>query len=87
LENSISGSQCSYHILKTQLSDDTWKSAMIHLLISDNLLVRLNVCYRKINLIKSVDASDLDNDMVRSTKEEFCMVLEILNNEITELSR
>jgi fructose-1-phosphate kinase PfkB-like protein len=72
------------NLLKTHLSDDTWRSTMIHLVISDSLLVRLNVCYRKIALIKSLEPGDITDDDLRELKEQITSTIDMIKTEIKE---
>jgi gas vesicle protein len=85
LESTIPYQIECHRILKTQLSDDTWKSAMTKLLISDDLLVRLNVCYRKISLFKNLEPHDVNDDFIRNTKEQCTITLESIRTEINQL--
>lgn len=71
-------------LLKTQLSDDTWKSTMINLNIDDNLIVKLNVCYRKISLIKSLEQDDIDNDFLNEIKQQIENTIIEINNSLTD---
>jgi Ni/Fe-hydrogenase subunit HybB-like protein len=72
------------NLLNTHLSDDTWRSTMIHLVISDSLLVRLNVCYRKIALIKSLEPGDITDDDLRELKEQINSTIDMIKAEIKE---
>ncbi|MFD2663354.1 hypothetical protein [Paenibacillus thailandensis] len=72
----------NFRILKTQLSEDTWRSSMVYLDISDQLLVKLNVAYRKIALIKNLDATDVTSELLTETKDQLNTILNVLNSEI-----
>lgn len=70
LDSSDISVEKEFTLLKTQLSDDTWKSTMFNLHISDDLIVKLNVCYRKILLIKSLDLDEVDQDFLTEIKQQ-----------------
>jgi hypothetical protein len=82
LEESLPIDTASSKLLKLHISDDTWKSTMVHLFVSDTLLVKLNVCYRKVSLIKSLDDGEIDEHIVRELIGQINQTIESVKVEI-----
>jgi len=85
LGNAVPLATENIHLLKTQLSDDMWKSTVIHLVVSDDLLVRLNVCYRKVNLIRNLSEEDINDNILTETKDQINYTLGKSNEEIRKI--
>ena len=86
IESAIPYNIDNFRILKTQLSEDTWRSSMVYLDIPDQLLVKLNVAYRKIALFKNLDATDITNELLTETKDQLNIILNAINSEINNSS-
>ncbi|MDD0822777.1 hypothetical protein [Bacillus cereus] len=84
IESSIPYQDDHFNLLKTQLSDDTWKSTMTNLNVKDNLIIKLNVCYRKITLIRSLNAADIDDTFLSDIKGQFSETIGLIRNELNE---
>lgn len=68
LSNSLPYSTDNYHIIKSSISDDTWKSTMLHLFINEELLVKIHVCYKKISLLSHLSPEELDDTLISNCK-------------------
>ncbi|TMV49341.1 hypothetical protein FE783_12560 [Paenibacillus mesophilus] len=73
--------------MKNHFTDDIWKSTMTHLIISDELLVRLNVAYRKISWFRNLQSHEVNDEFLRETKDEFLETLGKTNAEIQKLEQ
>ncbi len=69
--------------LQKHLFDDVWKSSLMHLVVSESLVIRFNVFYRKIALLKT--EVDVDHDSIESVKVTAAKVLEDVRNEYEKI--
>lgn len=73
----------AYTKLLKQLADDTWRSSAVCLLINERLLIRLNVVYRKIGILKM--ENEFSVDLVANIKQTASSVFDDIVNEIAKI--
>lgn len=69
-------------LLKVHLTDDTWKTTMTKIILEEKSLSKLNICYKKINLLKALEAKDIGDDSIIRTKEQILNMVNIIDTEI-----
>lgn len=72
-----------FNDLSKHLFDDVWKSSLMHLVVSESLVVRFNVFYRKIALLKS--ENDIDHDSLEGVKVTASKVIDDVRNEYEKI--
>lgn len=72
-------------VFKNQLRDEVWKSCFLYLSVSDSLLVDLNVSYRRIQLIRSLDLAQMTNSVIVELKDVLEVVLVKVNTGISNI--
>lgn len=74
-------------IFKNQLRDEVWKSCFLYLSVNDNLLVELNVSYRRIQLVRSLELTQMTNSVIDELKKAIELVLNKIDIEIGEIEK
>lgn len=84
IESSVPFEQKEFKLLKSQLSDEIWKNVMFNIQLDDDLLVRLTVCYKKISMLKNLDAEDVDDELLKDIKDQLNPTLEKVKEKTRE---
>lgn len=69
------------------LSEDCWRTAGNRLIIPDELLVKLNVSYRKTIVLKGLPDEEITNEILERTKEQIVATWDAVGKEIEIRSR
>lgn len=64
---------------KKHLTDDVWKSVVMHLLVSESLVIRLNVFYKRVVILKAEDTFELES--IRRLQMDATALLENIKKE------
>lgn len=54
-------------------------------MIPDDLLIRINVSYRKICLFKNLTENDINDHIIQETKDQINVTLEMVGEEIRQI--
>lgn len=82
LSSVIPFSSEGYNLIKTNLSDDTWKTTMTKILLEEKSLSKLSICYKKINLLKVLTCEKINDDIIKKTKEQILSIVVLIEKEI-----
>jgi hypothetical protein len=82
LTSSIPFKEDDYNLLRVSLSDDTWKSTMLHLFIRDDLLVKIHVCYKKISLVKNLNLEEIEDAILTNCKNTIEQTIDNIKSDL-----